>query len=273
MSLLGIDIGITGCKVAIFNRYGEVLAIEYREHPLLHPKEGWAEIDPDLIWNNIKNLTKDANQKIKKDRVRAFSISSQGEAIIPVDKNGDKLYNVIASFDNRTKRQYDFWKKGLGKKSIFNITGMPLHPMYSINKVMWIKENLKEVYKKTFKFLCFEDYIFMKFGFKPTIDFSLAARTMAFDIIKKQWSEKIFEEAGVDIDLFSDVKPSGEIIGKINSRISKELGLGKDVIGVTGGHDQACGAFGAGITGVNDAMNTTGTCDVITLAWKVLLMI
>lgn len=265
MSLLGIDIGTTGCKVAIFNRYGELLSIAYKEHSLIYPKVGWVELDPELIWNNIKNLIKKVNQKIKKDKVKAFSISCQGEAVIPVDRRGCTLYNAIVTFDSRTKDQYEFWEKGLGRKRIFDVTGMPLHPMYSINKIMWIKKNLNHIYKKTFKFLCFEDYVFSKLGLKPTIDYSLAARTMAFDIIKKRWSKKILEEAKIDVGLLSEVRSSAEVVGEINPKISKELGFEKeDIVGVTGGHDQACGAFGAGIITTNIAMNATGTSDVIT---------
>lgn len=264
MSLLGIDIGTTGCKVAVFDRYGEVLSSEYKEHSLIHPEEGWVEIDPDLIWSNIKSLIKKANQKTKKDKVKAFSISCQGEATVPVSRDGDVLYNAIVTFDSRTKEQHEFWKRTMGEKEIFKITGMPLHPMYSINKIMWIRKNLKDIYKKTYKFLCFEDYIFLKFGLTPTIDYSLAARTMAFDITRKKWSEKILKEAKVNIDLLPEVKPSAEIVGEINTAISDELGLEKGVYGVTGGHDQACGAFGAGITEENTAMNATGTSDVIT---------
>jgi len=264
MSLLGIDIGTTGCKAAVFDRYGEVLSSEYKEHPLIHPEEGWVEIDPHLIWSNIKNLIKKANLKIKKDKVKAFSISCQGEATVPVGRDGEALYNAVVTFDSRTKEQYEFWKRTLGEKKIFEITGMPLHPMYSINKIMWIKQNLKNIYKKTYKFLCFEDYIFSKFGLVPTIDYSLAARTMAFDITCKKWSEEILKNAKVSIDLLSEVKPSAEIVGEISPAISDELGLEKGVPGVTGGHDQACGAFGAGITEEGTAMNATGTSDVIT---------
>ena len=264
MSLLGIDIGTTGCKVGVFTKYGELISMKYREHPLIHPKKGWAELDPELIWNNIKNLLKNANQEIKKDKIKAFSISCQGEAIIPVDKDGNSLYNAIVTFDSRTSPQLDFWEERLGRKKIFEITGMPLHPMYSINKIMWIKQNLKSVYKKAYKFLCFEDYIFMKFGLTPTIDYSLAARTMAFDVVNRNWSQIILKEAGINIDLLSEVKPSAEIVGEINTNILNELELEKNILGVTGGHDQACGTFGAGIIEEGTAMNATGTSDVIT---------
>jgi xylulokinase len=263
MSLLGIDVGQTGCKVAIFNNHGDVLSSEYQEHPLICPKDGWVEIDPNLIWNNIKNLIKTASQKVKKDKVRALSISCQGETFTPIDKNNDPLCNSIVSLDNRGKDYCKFWEQKLGKEKIFRITGMPLHSMYSINKILWIKDNLKDVYKKTKKFLCFEDYLFMKFGLTPTIDYSMAARTMAFDISNKIWSKEILESAEIDADFLPPAAPSGSIVGEICSKTAGELGLGKNVIAVTGGHDQACGAFGSGITEGKIAVDAIGTSDVM----------
>lgn len=264
MSLLGIDIGTTGCKVIAFNKSAEILSYEYFGYPLIHPNEGWMELDAEYIWIKIKESISKINYKIKKDGIKAFSVSCQGEAIIPVDRFGNSLYNAIVSFDSRTYDQYKFWLKNLGKKEIFKITGMPLHPMYSINKIMWIKKNFKDIFKKTYKFLCFEDYIYMKFGLKPTIDYSLAARTMAFDVIKKDWSEKMLNKAKIPREYLSDTKPSGEIIGEINPAIAQEIGFKNNVIGVTGGHDQACGAFGSGVVEEGTVMHAAGTSDVIT---------
>lgn len=263
MSLLGIDVGQTGCKVVIFNNHGDVLSSEYQEHTLIHPKEGWVEIDPNLIWKNIKNLIKITNQKIKKDKVKALCISCHGETFTPIDRNKNNLTNSIVSLDNRAKNYCRFWEYELGKKKIFQITGMPLHPMYTLNKILWIKDNLKDVFKETEKFLCFEDFLFMKFGLTPTLDYSMAARTMAFDLNNKYWSTEILETAKIDIELLPDVKPSGFIVGELNSKISDELGLEKNVVAVTGGHDQACGAFGSGIIESKTAMNAIGTSDVI----------
>ena len=268
MSLLGIDIGTAGCKIIAFNKYAEILSYEYIEYPLIHPNKGWMELDAEYIWIKIKESISKINHKIKKDDIKAFSVSCQGEAIIPVDRSGNSLYNAIVTFDSRTDDQYKFWLNNLGKKEIFKITGMPLHPMYSINKIMWIKKNFKDIFKRTFKFLCFEDYIYMKFGLKPTIDYSLAARTMAFNVIKKDWSEEILNEAKISREYLSDIKPSGEIIGEINPVIAKEIGFNNDVIGVTGGHDQACGAFGSGIIEEGTAMHASGTSDVVTAVFN-----
>ena len=79
MSLLGIDVGTTGCKAVIFDRSGEIIAAEYEENPLIHPKQGWVELDPNLIFFNIKNIIKKAFQKADKDKIKALAISCQRE--------------------------------------------------------------------------------------------------------------------------------------------------------------------------------------------------
>lgn len=263
MSLLGIDIGTTGCKSVIFNHNGEILASEYMEYPLIHPFPGWNELDPNLVLYYVKETIKKANQKVKKDRVSALAISCQGEAIIPIDKEGNCLYNAIVTFDGRTKEQYEFWKENLGSSAVFKITGMPLNPMYSINKIMWLKKHRRDIFKSTYKFLCFEDFIHLKLGLPPSISYSLAARTAAFDIVKKQWSDFILREAKIDSAYLANPVEAAEIIGEVPKSVSEELGFTGNPKCAGGGHDQACGAFGAGIVKEGLAMNAAGTSDVI----------
>jgi xylulokinase len=94
LSLLGIDIGTTGCKAVVFNRDGDILASQYKEHPLLHPNPGWTELDPSLVFKNIKNIIKTANQRLNKDKIKALAISCQGEAVMPVDRDGECLITL-----------------------------------------------------------------------------------------------------------------------------------------------------------------------------------
>jgi xylulokinase len=115
MSLMGIDIGTTGSKVVVYSKSGQVIAYEYQEYALIHPVQGWMELDAEHIWTVIKKMIAKTAVKIKKDPVKAFSISCQGEAVVPVDKDGNSLYNAIVTFDPRTSEQYEFWLNNFGK--------------------------------------------------------------------------------------------------------------------------------------------------------------
>ena len=148
MSLLGLDVGTTGCKAVVFDIEGKVLSAAYREYPLLHPQPGWIELDMRLVLEKIKESIREASSQVKRDSVRALSISTQGEAFVPVDKKGNLLSNSPVSFDNRGEKFVQWWEKALGKERIMKITGMPLHSMFSLNKIMWLKENSPHIYSK-----------------------------------------------------------------------------------------------------------------------------
>jgi xylulokinase len=263
MSLLGLDVGTTGCKAVAFNDRGEVIASAYHEYPLIHPREDWVELDPNQIWDCVQEVLFETNQQAVADPVTALAVSSQGESTVAVDRNGDAVYNFIVTFDNRTLEQTHFWENALSREEIYRITGMPLHPMYSINKIMWIKKNAPDIYKASHKFLLAEDFVIFKLTGEFGIDFSLASRTMAFDVQKKKWSAKILDTAEIDEGSLSAVHPSGTVVGKVREAIRAKLGFVESVPVATGGHDQPCGALGAGISRSDMAMNATGTVDAI----------
>ena len=263
MSLLGLDIGTTGCKAVAFDPEGGMLAHAYREYPLLHPQPGWSELDAENLWLKVKEIITEVNSRLASDPVDALSVSSQGEAVIPIDKTGRPLYNFSVSFDHRTVVQAEWWKKNMGAGEIFKITGIPLHAMHTINKIMWFKQCRPDIYEKSVKFLCVEDYINFKLTGEYTTDWSLAARTMAFDVVKNKWSTRILTKSGIEERLLPAAYRSGAPIGNISGGLTGELGFKKNVLVACGGHDQPCGALGSGIIKSGMAMNATGTSDVI----------
>jgi len=265
MSLLGLDVGTTGCKAIVFNREGGILGQGYREYPLLHPRPGWNELDSNQVWEGVKAAIREAvAQAGSADPVRALAASTQGEAATPIDSQGRALANTIVTFDARTVPQSEWWASTMGKKALFAITGQPLHPMYTINKIMWWRQNRPDLYERTWKFLCYGDLVGWRLGAEPVMDWSMACRTMAFDLNRKQWSSDILGLAGVEERLLPQAAPSGTVVGKVSAAMAAELGLPEGAAIVTGGHDQPCGALGAGIIEPGVAMDATGTVECIT---------
>jgi xylulokinase len=268
MSLLGIDVGITGCKSIVFSEDGDILAMAYREYPLHRPEPAWMELDPNQVMDAVRSTISESVRKAgPRDPVRALSVSSHAEAVTPVAKSGEFLANAIAPFDNRTIPQAEWWEREVGRKRIFEITGQPLHPMYSINKIMWWRENDPVVYDSAWKFLCFEDLVIWKLCGEPATDHSIAARTMVFDLRERVWSCDLLNRANVDAGLLATHHPSGTVVGEVKADLADELGLPKGVKVATGGHDQVCGALGAGIVREGLAMDATGTVECITPAF------
>jgi len=266
MYFAGLDIGTTMVKAVVFDLEGKPINEAHREYDLIYPKPGWRELDSDLVWKRTKEVLTTIGSWDGSGDIKGLSVSVQGEAVAPISRDGKALHNSIVTFDNRTIPQTEWWARELGKEKIYSITGQPLHPMTTLSKMMWIRDNLPRIFEKTWKFLCYEDIFFHWLGLEPVIDYSLASRTMAFDVVKKEWSHTMLDAAKLDRDLLPDARPSGEVVGELDSKAAGELGLPKGMALVTGGHDQPCSALGGGIVRPRIAVDSTGTVECVTPA-------
>jgi len=266
MHLLGLDVGTTGTKAIVFDEEGHIISSAYREYPFLHPRPGWSDLDSERVWQAVVEAVREAAAR-SPEPVRALSISSQGEAATPVSAAGEVLAPAIVSFCSRTQDLVPWWRERIDPPQLFRITGMPLSHIYTILKLQWLREHQPQVFRRIHKFLLFEDFTIAKMGLPPTIDYSLAARTMAFDVVAKRWAEPVFALAGIDPALFADPRPSGTVVGELPRKSADLLGLPRSCLVVTGGHDQPAGALGAGVIRPGIAIDATGTVECLTPAF------
>src|SRR5260221_1703177 len=235
MSLLGIDVGTTGCKAVVFDEAGKILSSAYREYPLKFPQTGWIELDSNRVMKSVRDVIREAASKAKKDPIRALAVASQGEAVTPVGADGKFLHNGVVTFDTRTAPLVEWWERKLPRQRIFEISGMPLHGMYTASKIVWWQQNRPEVFAKARKFLCYQDLLIQQLGLEPAIDLSLAARTMLLDIDQGAWSSELCQAAGIDPVRLARPLPSGTAIGAIGPKAAKAFGLPPGVVAVAGG--------------------------------------
>ncbi|HHW47262.1 MAG TPA: hypothetical protein GXX14_01425 [Clostridiaceae bacterium] len=264
MGLIGIDVGTTGCKATIIDFEGNAVKQAYREYNPESSLNGRHEINPSTVWENVKQVLYECVKGYNGEKIRAISVSSFGEAAVSLDRDGNILCNSILYIDPRGKEEAEYLEQRLGNAKVLEIAGTGIHPMYTINKVMWMKKHMQDTYNKTWKYLLFADFILYKLGARPHTDYSLAARTMALDIKEKKWSHEIFEEAQIDIEKFAEPVQAGTIVGEISREVADMLGLPHDVVLVAGGHDQACAALGAGVIKDMLAVDSVGTVECIT---------
>ncbi len=263
MSLMGIDVGTTGCKVVAFDEAGAVLAQASREYPLLSPNPGWYELDPEQVWSFVCECLRAVNAQLEHDPVTALSLSSQGEAMTPVTKDGRVLANSPVSSDRRNGLQTAEMEAALGRERIFELTGQTMSTVYTLPKILWWRDNAPEILDEAWKFLCYVDFVAFKLGVEPVIDYSMAARTLAFDYRAEDWSDELLAAGHIRRDQLAKPRPSGEIIGEIPRKLAAELGFNASVKVVTGGHDQPAGALGAGVLQPGAAMLAIGTTEAL----------
>ena len=263
MSLMGIDVGTTGCKVVAFDEAGAVLAQAGREYPLISPQPGWYELDPDQVWDFVCDCLREVNGQLARDPVSALSLSSQGEAMTPINRDGVVLANSPISSDSRNRQQTAQMEAALGAERIYQLTGQPMSTIYTLPKILWWRDNAPEILERAWKFLCYVDFVAYRLGVEPAIDHSMAARTLAFDVHELDWSDELLAAGGVRRDQLARPVPSGTVIGEIPRSLADGLGFRPGVMVVTGGHDQPAGALGAGVLDPGRAMLSIGTTEAL----------
>lgn len=261
MAIAGIDIGTTGCKCTIYDREGNFLSEAYREYNAAFDEEQHL-VDALMVWENTRAVLMEAARKAPS--IEAIGVTSFGEAAILLDKNGLPLAPSMLYTDPRGSEQCKRLIEHFGLDYLTKNTGLSPSPMYSISKLMWLKESKPELLKACESICLFEDYIVYMLSGVRQIDYSLASRTMAFDINSLQWNELILDYAGIDRKLFSNTVPTGTRAGKIRSELAIELGISSNAIIVSGCHDQIAAAIGTGVYKTGMAVDGTGTVECIT---------
>ncbi|MCD6155829.1 MAG: hypothetical protein J7J32_02125 [Candidatus Atribacteria bacterium] len=272
MVYLGLDVGTTGCKVIAFDESGKIVAQAYREYPLYTPQPGWLELDAEEVFSAVEESLREVTAKLDGRSPVSIAVSSQGEAVVPVDEKGRALSRSIVTFDARGDAFVPFFREKVGERRFFEITGMPLSGIGTANKILWWREHLPQIFEKSRYFLCFEDFVLFRMGVEPAISYSLAGRTMIFDVRQESWSEEILSLIGVDSSRLARPLPSGEVAGEVSTLFRERMGWKERVVAGVGAHDQPCGALGSGVVEATLAMDATGTVECIAPAMSGLLL-
>jgi xylulokinase len=250
--LLGIDFGSSGCKGVLFDAHGRVLAAARHEYAPVCVGSDGCEMDAEVFFEGFVSVVRKISAK---GTIAAIGVSSHGETVIPIRGDGLPAGPALMNSDSRGLRQVRRLEEGLRREMIYRQTGMPPHPMYSLPKIMWLRDERPDIYKSAAKFCTVPGFIASRLGLAPLVDYTLASRFMAFDIHRLQWSAMLLEAAGIAPTRFCEPVPAGASQGKIPQAFAKELGLGEGVEFILAGHDQPCGAFGAGVSHDESALS------------------
>lgn len=259
MSLLGLDVGTTGCKAVLFRTDGTVLGSAYAEYENRSPGPGRFELDAEEVWVQIKAMIRAVCAAASTDPVRALAIASMGEAVVPVTRDRRILGPSILNFDERGQEYLPRLSAKLSNERLYAINGNTLGNHYSLTKLMWVREHQPELYAQADYFLHWSSFVAFMLGAEPALDYSLANRTLLFDLERQDWSAELLDTAGLDAARLPPTIPSGQLIGHILPSLAKELGLPPGVAIVSGAHDQCANGVGCGILQEGQAMFGMGT--------------
>jgi len=259
MYAAGLDIGTTGCKIAVYNEKSECMKVYYQEYPVTHTG-GNHEIDFDSIKQAVLNILKIA---LKEYKISAIGVTSFGETFVMLDENDNILAPAMLYTDPRGSRECEYLCDVIGLEKLTYLTGVKPHPMYSISKILWYKNNVPELFSKCKKILLGEDFIVYTLTGNRCIDYTLATRTGAFDIENKIWIDEVFDTFDIDVDLMSVPVKTGNIAGTLKPSLCKLFDIDYEMFVVNGCHDQIAALTGAGVFDSDCSMDGTGTVECI----------
>lgn len=248
--LIGIDLGTTGCKAAVYDESGATLGESYLEYGLITLSDVMIEQDPQAWWELTVRAIGLALEAANADRsaVAGIAVSSQGISFVPVDGHGQPLGNAINWLDGRAVAECEDILQRRPAEALFRLTGKRAAPFYVLPKLLWIRRHRPEVWRRARRLLMGHDYLVYRLCGEQVTDHSMAGGTLLYDLHAQDWSQELLEEFDIPRELLPPVRWSGEPIGKLRRAVADELGLRPDVVVAVGGQDQKCAALGAGIT-------------------------
>ena len=260
---MGIDVGTAGSKATVIDAQGHILSYAYQEYKAVRTNEGYAEIDPESVWQTVRQVIAQAAVKAG-EPVRAIAIASLGESFIALDSSDHVLRNSMLYSDVRGAEEIHDILGKIDTQQLYDVTGMPINAMYTLNKLLWVKKHEPELFSRIDKLFLFEDFIYYMLSGERCIDYSLASRTMFFDFAGHRWAEHVLAAFDLDASKLSVPVPTGQVIGQVRSALARELNLPEDVMLVAGAHDQVCAALGAGVLSKGECVDGIGTSECIT---------
>jgi xylulokinase len=258
VSLLGIDAGTTGCKAAVFDIKG-MLGSAYEEYAYGSPRPGQAELDPQAVWAAVKRVVAAAAARAGGRAVTALAVTSMGEALVPVTRDRRVLGPSILNFDLRGQEYLSELRERLPRDRLYRLNGNTLGNQYGLTKLMWIARERPQLYERTELFLNWSGFLSFLLGGEPAVDYSLANRSLLFDLDRRDWSEELLAAAGLERSRLPRPVPSGTPLGTLLPELAEELGLSRQTLVVAGAHDQCANAVGCGVTAEGEALLGLGT--------------
>ena len=247
--LLGIDIGTSGCKLTVFDFDGQVVGSTNEAYTTYYPYPGFVEQDADDWWRAVCNGLHDLAEKfgINTGEIAAIGVDGHSWACLPVDKKGVPLRKAMIWLDRRSVKQSQWMKDSIGEEVLIKLSGNPVDPAYIVPKMLWIKEEEPDIYKRADKFLQSNAYIVFKLSGKYSQDYSQGYGFHFFDVAKGTWDKTMAQRLNISLDLMSPILHCHDVVGIVTPKAAEETGLMEGIPIVAGGLDAACCTLGAGV--------------------------
>ncbi|KGH97381.1 gluconokinase [Oenococcus oeni] len=264
--MIGVDLGTTSTKSVLFDLKGHIIASSSKGYPLYRDKPDMAEEDPVEIFEALIDSLTDvvrAGKLENDDKILGVSFSSAMHSLIAFDKDWKPLTRVITWADGRAFKYSEQLKESGVGQEIYSKTGTPIHPMAPLSKLLWLKNEQQDIYKKSKHFLGIKEYIFHRLFKTNKMDISIASGTGLFNIFNLDWDQQALQITGLSKDQLPTPVEPYEIERGMSKEYAKVIGIPVDTPFIYGAGDGPLSNLGVNAIQPGVAAVTIGTSGAI----------
>jgi xylulokinase len=264
--VLGIDVGTGGTRAVLAGADGNIVSSATCEHvPFASPRIGWAEQDPQDWYQATGSAIRQAitAAAINPSDISAVGLAGQMHGAVLLDEDDEVLRPALIWCDQRTQAQCDWLNAEVGEQKIIELTCNPALTNFTLTKLLWVRDNEPEIWKRFRRVLLPKDYVRFRLTGEHAMDVADASGTLMLDVAHRRWSEEMMSAVGLPMSCLPKLYESPEICGRISEAGASHTGLKPGTPIVAGAGDQAGGAVGMGIVRAGTVSATIGTSGVV----------
>lgn len=261
MSVLGIDLGTSGCKTVLVNRDGEILASATAEYPLSTPRPRWSEQDPDDWWKGLVASVRAVLRKCPRERIEGIGIGGQMHGATLLDARDRVLRPAILWNDGRCQAECELLHRRV--PDLIKETGNRALVGFTAPKLLWVRRHEPAVWKRVRTVLLPKDWLRLRLTGEKVAEMSDGAGMLLMDVARRRWSKKLLAACDIDETYLGRLIEGCEVAGAVTAAAARELGLPAGIPVVGGAGDQAAGAVGAGCVRPGQTTIALGTSGVV----------
>lgn len=262
---VGLDVGTGGVRVLAVDAAGALVAQAMVEHPLLTPRPGWTEQNPDDWWAGaVGALTAVTGQLGARARqIAAVGLTGQMHGSVFLDRTGAVIRPALLWNDQRTADQCREITGRLGEDGLLRLTGNVALTGFTAPKILWLRAHEPEQYARLAKVVLPKDYIRYRLTGALATDVADASGTLLLDVVQRRWSREMLGALDLPASLVPDLFEGPEVTGRVTAEAARATGLPAGIPVVAGGGDQAAGAVGLGVVSGGQLFCSVGTSGVV----------
>jgi xylulokinase len=260
--LVGLDVGTSGARAIVVDEEGNVVAEASADYPLMSPRPGWSEQDPEDWWRSAKEALGKVSAGVD-DEIVGLGLTGQMHGSVFLDSADEVIRSALLWNDQRTGRQCGKITEVVGEERLISIAGNPAIIGFQAPKILWLRDEEPENFSRVARVLLPKDYVRLRLTGEYATDTSDAAGMLLLDVRARSWSPEILEALEIPREWMPGVYEGPEKTGELREDVAGELSLPPGIPVAAGGGDNAAAAVGVGVVESGLLSSSVGTSGVL----------